>query len=131
MSRLTFNCGFKNEANPPQRDTNPIVSSLEPHTYSDQLPKCTTTQRHTKSNTNGPESVREKESQTEKGEREGRARRPLRSPSSHGASATLRDEAISLMEASEGLTSCSNSPVPVRHTITVGPAELKSNHSSG
>lgn len=30
-----------------------------------------------------------------------------------------------------GLTSCSNSPVPVHHTITVGPAELKSNHSSG
>lgn len=52
-------------------------------------------------------------------------------PSPQGVPATLRNEAISLMEASLGLTSCSDSPVPVHHTITTGPAVLKSNHSSG
>lgn len=80
------------------------------------------------------------ETQRHKGKRKERGREGVKTegrvptadiPSPQGVPATLRNEAISLMEASLGLTSCSDSPVPVHHTITTGPAVLKSNHSSG
>lgn len=50
-------------------------------------------------------------------------------PSSQDAAATLRNEAISLMEASEGWHLAPIHQSPVHHTIMVEPAELKSNHS--
>lgn len=52
-------------------------------------------------------------------------------PYSQDNPATLRNEAISLMEATKGWHFAPIHQSPVHHTITVGPAVLKSNHSFG
>ena len=91
---------------------------------------------HTQSDSNATELVWNKKSKTERVQQnlkkkwKGGFHLPtVVIPSSQSDRATLRNEAISLMEATKGWHLAPIHQSPVHHTITVGPAVLKSNHS--